>query len=89
MIHLRNCVPLDEILVGIVYILDYSCKVLQNRIAILGLAGELELIAKRGTSFGQVGAQRYVDLVQNVVVKVELVRADPWFFERIYAQSHD
>ena len=89
MIDFCNRVGLDEVLVLVADVLDYTRKVLLNRVGVLRSAAKLEPVAQRGTSFGQIGAQRDVYLVQDVIVEVILVRSDPGFFEWIYAQSHD
>src|SRR5262249_911165 len=89
MIHLSDRIPLYEILVSIAHVLNHADKIVQNRVRVSGRAVELKLITHSGTSGGEIGSQGHVDLVENVIVEVVLVRSDSGLFEGIYAQSYD
>ena len=89
MIHLRDGVRLHEVLRGVIHVRDDAGVVVERRVRVLGSARELELITQRRPACGAVRAQRHMNLVQHVVIKVELVRADARLLKRIDAECDD
>src|SRR5205823_8702524 len=85
-VDLRDRVGLHEVLRCVVHMLNHAGIVIQRRIAILGPAAELKLVADCRTSGGHVLAESYVDLIKDGVVEVQLVRPDARFFKRINAK---
>ena len=85
-VDLRDRVGLHEVLRCVVHMLNHTGIVIQRRIAVLGPAGELKLVADGWKSSGHVLAQSYVDLIKDAVVEVELVRPDARLFKRINAE---
>src|SRR5881227_3842699 len=69
-VDLRDRVGLHEVLRCVVHMLNHTGIVIQRRIAILGPAGELKLVADGGKSSGHVLAESYVDLIKDAVVEV-------------------
>src|SRR5204862_4689867 len=64
-VDLRNRIGLHEVLRCVVHMLNHTGIVIQRRIAILGPAGELKLVADCGKSSGHVLAESYVALIKN------------------------
>src|SRR5436309_16059114 len=68
-VDLRHRVGLHEVLRCVVHMLNHTGIVIQRRIAILGPAGELRLVAAGGKTSGHVPAESYVALIHDAVVE--------------------
>ena len=89
MVDLGDGVELRQVLRGIVDILDDAEIRLQDGLGVLEFRVEAELVRDGRFAGCDVVAGRDVNLVEDVVVEVELVRSNPRFLEWVDAEGGD
>jgi hypothetical protein len=84
---LSDAIPLRQILVRIVYILDGPEEGLGNRVVVLESCVELKQVSDGCLTLCEIVAGGDVDRIEDVVIEVLFVRTNARLFKRINCNS--